>query len=145
MTWHYMAPESVKSSGHGKPADVFSLGLVMGEILDYILWGSYPKSRISAVERRLEEYYDNKRDSAQYEPRSMSREEEAFSRNMSRTDGLISEKDMRLLFSVMTAKDPKKRPSAEEAWKFWRGRYFDILLGDPRGDGYPPTCGKCCE
>lgn len=141
MTWHYMAPESVRSSGHGKPADVFSLGLAMGEMLDYIF---YPRS-LSSVERRLEEYYDDKRDTAQYEPRPMSREEEAFSRNMSRAAGLISEKDMRLLFSVMTAKDPKQRPSAEEVWRFFRGRHFDVLLGDPRGDGYPPTCGKCCE
>ncbi|KAH7312113.1 kinase-like domain-containing protein [Rhexocercosporidium sp. MPI-PUGE-AT-0058] len=145
MTWHYMAPECVDSLGHGKSADIFSLGLVIGEILDYIFWSSYPQSRVSSVERRLEEYNLDKQDSAQYEPLPMTKDEEDFSNILSNAEGFISEKDARLLCSIMTAKVPLKRPSADQVLKFFRARHFDLLLGSPSGDGYPPTCGKCCE
>ncbi|KAK0105866.1 hypothetical protein ONS95_004379 [Cadophora gregata] len=145
MTFLYMAPECLTSNGHGKSADVFSLGLVGGEILDYIFWSAYPKSRISEVERRLEEYNADLRKTAQYKPQPMTKEEEDFSKNMSRVGEIISEKHARLLFSIMTAKNPRKRPTADQVWRFLRGRRFDVLLGHPDGDGYPPTCGKCCE
>ncbi|KAK0105229.1 hypothetical protein ONS96_004629 [Cadophora gregata f. sp. sojae] len=145
MTFPYMAPECLTSNGHGKSADVFSLGLVMGEILDYIFFTSRPKLRMSAVELRLQEYNADERKTSQYKPQKMTKEEEAFGKNMPRASGLISEEDARLLFSIMSAKDPRKRPTAHQVWSFFRGRRFDAFVGHPDGDGYPPTCGKCCE
>lgn len=136
-----MAPECVDSLGHGKSADVFSLGLVMDEMLGYIF---YPR-RLSAVESRLEDYRSDKRESAQYEPLPMTREEEDFLENILNSQGDISPEGAQLLFSVMTAKDPEKRPTAESVWKFFKGRRFNFSIGAPGGDGRPSTCGKCCE
>ncbi len=134
-----MPPEVLNGQAHGRSADVFSLGLVFGEMVDYILYPGGP----SAVERRLQISKEDERKPSWYQPRPMTEDDEDFLEYMPRTKGeMIEEEEIRMLFKVMTAREPERRPSARDVWNFLRDRFLDVKVGEL---GFSPeTCGKCC-
>jgi serine/threonine protein kinase len=137
MTVLYAPPEAINGDEHGRSADIFSLGLVMSEMLEYIFYPWGP----SSVERRLREKEDGKRESSSFNPAPMTRDEEDFLQYMPRAEREIPQEDMQLLFKVMTARDPRKRPTAKDVWAFLKGRHLDLAFGD---GGVCSTYGKCC-
>ncbi|KAF8859912.1 kinase-like protein [Acephala macrosclerotiorum] len=138
MTWMYMPPEARNGKSHGRSADVFSLGLVFGEMVDYI----YVTKKPSAVEQRRQIAEDNPRRPSWFEPQRMTPLEAQFLEYMPIAENPITRDEVRLLFSVMTALSPKKRPTARQVWEFFRDKEFDFMVGL---QGSCRTCGRCCR
>lgn len=139
MTRLYAPPEALEFAEHGRSGDVFSLGLVMGEMVHYM---NTPLALTSA-ECRLEEIRDGTREYSGYIPGPITSEEKDFLHDLSsaaRTaslDSYISLEELNLLFAVMTAEDPLMRPSACDVWAYLKnGEHDEPAL---------PTCGECCQ
>jgi serine/threonine protein kinase len=140
MTFLYAPPEVINGEWHGRSVDVFSLGVVFGEMIEYI----FDPWQLSSVEKRVKERKEGKRRPEWYEPEEMTFKEELFLEQWMEgkpEGGLIEQWEMQLLLKVMTAKERGKRPTAKEVWKFLRGREFDVTVGN---GGVPATCGECC-
>lgn len=142
MTRLYAPPEALQSEDHGRSGDVFSLGLVMTEMVDNMFRPNWP----SSVERRLAGVKAGRIEHAYFIPKPMTTAEDEFLQNLPSAGKRISIDDedlsrslLDLLFAVMMAEDATKRPPAHDVWAYLKLRTVGVVPG-----GFP-ACGQCCE
>jgi hypothetical protein len=146
LTWRYAAPEARDGLPVRSSSDVFSLGLVMGEIFDYAAYlGGDSCSPMRLI--RDQEREGDFRGRPEYNPSEITAEEESFLERIDDGKRHRSEGDMQLLFAVMTAKEPDLRPRADVIAEYLkRGLYQQLQEGFKHARGSSaPTCGKCCQ
>lgn len=107
----FMPPKAGPDRMWGKPTDIYSLGSILDIMLDRVL------------DRKIEHYSpceSYKMELATNYGKSVA------GQSLPVSPGLVEEKHLRYLFSVMMSAEPEKRPTAREVFEYLRKSEFTI-------------------